>query len=112
MHITSQIKIRQRILSTLVILAIFMLNLGTVTAASIEDADAHGIAFETYLDHPSDDGSIHPGHFDKCPLMKHLTLPLDGIAILLSYNMERIIVPDTKIVVGLSSQPLFRPPIS
>jgi len=89
-----------------------MFNLGTVTAASIEDADAHGISFETYLDHPSDDGSIHHGYFEKCPVMKHLTLRLDGMTILLSYNMERIAVPVTKIVVGLSSPPLFRPPIS
>lgn len=112
MHITSQIKIRQRILSALVILAIFMLNLGTVTAASIEDADAHGIAFETYLDHPGDDRSIHHGHVEKCPVMKHLTLRLDGMDILLSYNMERITVPVINIVLGLSSPPLFRPPIS
>ena len=107
-----QIIIRRRILSGLVILAIFMLNLGTVTAASIEDADAHGISFETYLDHPSDDGSIDRGDIEKCPVMKHLTLRLDGMTILISYNLERITVPVTKIVVGLSPPPLFRPPIS
>jgi len=89
-----------------------MLNLGTVTAASIEDADAHGISFETYLDHPSDDGSIDRGDIEKCPVMKHLTLRLDGMTILISYNLERITVPVTKIVVGLSPPPLFRPPIS
>jgi len=103
---------RRRVLCALVIIAVFMMNLSTVNATSKEDAHAVGIAIETYLDHPSDDGFAHQGDVEKCPLLKHLTLQFDGMEILLSYNKERIPVPVTKTILGHSSLPLFRPPIS
>ena len=112
MNTTPQIKIRRRVLSTLVLLAVLLMNVSTVIAAPMEDADSLGTAFEAHLGHPSDDGFSHQGHSEKCHLMKHLTLRFDGAGVLLSWNKERIADPIQEVVVGLLPPPPFRPPTS